>query len=139
MPSTSPAALRGREAVANGELKQLRERLGMTRTAMAEMLHTSVYTYTSWERRGAEVRLWPSTAERIGRFVTSAQQVLDELGEDLVELIPFYVAATYSGIPQEILLRWYREGQVPAVDMGILGLWIHKDDLANLAINQDYS
>lgn len=137
MSSPTESAARGREAIANGELKQLRDRLGLTRTAMAELLHTSLVTYTTWEVRPT-VRVWPSTAERVGRFITQAAIVLNQLDEDLGDLIPFYVAATHAGLPQEILLRWYREGQIQAVDLGILGPWLHREDLAKITVDQDY-
>jgi hypothetical protein len=42
------------------------------------------------------------------------------------------VVATLLGIPQEQLLYRYREGQIKTVDAGILGLWMHKSDLAKL-------
>ena len=128
---------RGRAVVANGDLRRLRDRLGLTRTAMAELLHTSTLTYTGWESR-PDRTLWPSTAERIGRFYTQAERALNELDEDLGELLPFYLAATYAGLPQEILLRFYREGKVLGVDLGILGLWLHRDDLGKLSLDQDF-
>ncbi len=138
MPDQDPTVIRGRAIVATGGLQLLRERLGLTRSAMAELLHTSGPTYSSWERR-PEIKLWPDTAARIGRFYDQAWRVLDQLEEELDDLIPFHVAATQFGLPQEILLRWYRDGQIPAVDLGILGPWLHKDDLHKLAIDQDYS
>lgn len=125
----------GRAILASGELVKLRERLGLTRAAMAELLHTTPPSYRDWEEGVRGVR--NSSAERIGRFYTIAERMLDELDEDLSELLPFHVAASNAGLPQEILLRLYREGQVPGVDLGILGLWIHIEDLDKLQLNQD--
>jgi hypothetical protein len=81
------------------------------------------------------VRLWPQTAERVGRFYRIASeelQLLEDDGITLSKLMPLYLAASTIGVPQELLLQWYREGKFDAVDLGILGLWVHRDDLAEL-------
>lgn len=120
--------------VADGRLKQLRERLGITRSAMAEMLHTNAVTYKDWEAR-PQVNLRPATAQRVGRFYYAASlelELLQESGFAPEDLVPFHVVATQLGIPQELLLQWYRDEKVMAVDAGILGLWVHRSDLATL-------
>lgn len=124
----------GRSVVREGLLQQLRAQLGLTRNAMAELLHTSYPTYTSWENR-KQVNLWPSTAQRVGRFYRVAQaevQLLEDAGVKLYNLVPFHMVATHLGIPQELLLRLYREGKVEAYDTGIMGLWVEKRELRRL-------
>ena len=124
----------GREVVRNGQLQVLRERLGLTRNAMAELLYISAFTYSNWERRHT-VELWPGTAQRVGRFyriATTQLQVLEESGVTLTNLIPFHLVATKLGLPQELLLRMYRDGEVDAVEAGILGLWVEQAELARL-------
>ena len=118
---------RGREVIAAGLLTQLRTQLGLTRNAMSELLHTSPITYATWEDR-PDVRVWRETAVRVGRFYHRAMEELATLasaGIDLTGLMPFHLAATALGVPQELLLRRYRDGEVDAVDAGLLGLWIH--------------
>ena len=100
---------------------------------MAELLHASPVTYISWEERPNSVRLWPSTAERISRFYASAMRALEEMekmGVGVDQIIPLHLAATYSGIPQELLMKWYREGHFDAVELGILGLWLYRNDMS---------
>lgn len=126
---------KGRSLVTTGQLVMFRQRLGFTRSAMAEMLHTSPATYKSWEVGRDGPNMWTATAERLGRFYTSATEALEVLEKDglrLADLTPFHVAATYHGLPQELLLKWYRDGLVHAVDLGILGLWMHRDDMHQL-------
>lgn len=126
----------GREVVADGRLRELREDLGLSRQAMAELLHTSTIVYASWETRA--VRLWPSTAERVGRFFRLA---LDELAfleqseHPVAGLMPLYLAASNVGVPQELFLSWYRDGHFEAVDLGILGLWVHTKDIDRIRDN----
>ena len=124
----------GREVVRTGRLQELRARLGLTRNAMADLLHTSYPTYTSWENR-ATINLWPSTADRVGRFYRVAMEearLMEEAGFPLGQLVPFRVASTLLGLPQEMFLRMYRDGEVAAVDAGILGLWLEKTELERL-------
>ncbi len=115
-------------------LKALRERLGLTRNAMSDLLDVSPITYASWETRD-DVRVWKETAVRVGRFYESAIKALDlaeEEGMNLAGMVPFHLLATHLGIPQEILLARYRASKVPAFDAGILGLWVTQEDMAAL-------
>ncbi len=122
-------ALLGRAVVADGRLRKLREDLGLTRSTMAEYMGVDRVQYARWETR-PDVRLWHRSAVRAGRFFTSASgqlQVLSEAGVSLSELIPFMVAAPLLGLTQEGLLHMYRNGEVDAVEMGVLGLWMRRD------------
>jgi transcriptional regulator with XRE-family HTH domain len=118
----------GRRVVSEGLLVQLRAKLGLSRNLMSEFLHTSPITYSTWERK-SDTRLWPQTALRIGRFYQQAIKVMDELSIPLDQLVPFHIAATLLGVPQEFLLAKYRNGEVQGVDLGILGLWMWRTDL----------
>lgn len=132
---TAKEELLGRDIVADGRLKELRVKLGLTRSAMAELLHTSTVTYTTWENKPG-VNLWPETAERLGRFYynacTELAYVYETLQVEVSDLMPFYLASTALGIPQELLLMRYRNGDFVAEDLGILGLWVHRDVLNSL-------
>ena len=124
----------GREIVAEQMLKPLREKLGLTRSAMAELLHTSVFTYSTWENK-PDTALWPSTASRIGRFHRAATDQLEGLaaeGIQVKELVPLHIASSQLGVPQELLFQWYREEKFEAVDLGILGLWLWRDTIKDI-------
>jgi transcriptional regulator with XRE-family HTH domain len=123
----------GQEVVADGRLLELRLDLGLTRNAMAEMLQTAPLTYTTWEK--GMVKLRGDTAARVGRFYVSAKRALELLREDdldPVKLIPFHEVATQLGLPQEVLHRRHRDGEVHGIDAGILGLWLRRTDLDGL-------
>ena len=124
----------GRAVVADGRLVELRQQLGITRSAMSEMLFTNLMTYADWERH-PDKNLRPATAARVGRFYAAATEQLSLLSEDGLQvqnLVPFHVVATLLGIPQELLLQWYRDERLEAVDLGILGLWVEKPTLRRL-------
>lgn len=99
---------------------------------MAELLSTNPLTYKSWEDPSG-VRLWKSTAERVGRLYQSARTTLDELDIDIRDYTPLHAVAPRLGLPQEELLRRYREGDVHAIDLGILGLWVEKTEVRRIS------
>jgi len=121
----------GRQVVAEGKLEPLRKKLGLTRSAMAELLYTTGITYKTWEVN-TKTLLWPETAGRIGRFYRNATQTLELWGEDVKGYVPLYSAATMMGMPLETLMGWYRDGHFEATDLGILGLWVKKTTLKSL-------
>lgn len=124
----------GRLVVADGRLRALRNRLGITRSAMSELLYTNMVTYADWERR-PHVNLRRNTAERVGRFYWSATEQLEVLGHegyDPTDYVSLSVVSTLLGVAQEVLFKWYQEGRIQAVDAGLLGLWVSRTDLARL-------
>lgn len=124
----------GRAVVADGRLKALRERLGVSRGAMAELLYTNTITYARWERQ-PQMNLQRSTAERVGRFYHAALdqlEVLEHEGHSPADYVSLGVAAMQLGVAQEVLFQWYRQDRLKALDAGLLGLWVHRSDLASL-------
>lgn len=115
----------GRKVLKDGRLTALRDRLGWSRNAMAEALLISPITYSAWEAY-PDTRLWSSTAKRVGAFYEAASGILETV--DVSDMVPFYYLASILGIPQEELMRRYRNGDYHAEDLGSLGLWISRDD-----------
>lgn len=124
----------GRKVIKDGLLTELRDRLGWSRNAMAEALLTSPITYSAWEGN-PDTRLWTSTAERVGAFYEAAMGIMETA--DFSTLVPFYYLASDLGIPQEELMRRYRDGVYQAEDLGVLGLWITQDDYDRLCGRYD--
>jgi len=124
----------GREVVLNGQLADLRKHLGLSHSAMAELLSTSNSVYKSWETKPPH-RMWGSTAERIGRFYTTAMRQVQDLYDHEIpidDLMPLFAAASALGVAQELLLKFYRENKFHAEDLGILGLWVYREDLQSI-------
>lgn len=112
------------EPTLQDELIQLRERLGLSRHAMSELLYTHQQTYKGWEE-GAKPH--KAAQERIRRFLDSANNQLEHLllqGIHIKDLIPLNMAAAMLGVPVESLFRAYRDDMFHGVDLGILGVWV---------------
>lgn len=120
----------GREVIKSGRIKELRERLGWSRNAMAEALLISPITYSAWEN-SPDTRIWGSSAERVGAFYEAANGILETV--NVTDMIPFYYLASELGIPQEELMRRYRDGEFAVEDLGTLGLWINQDDFDRIS------
>lgn len=127
----------GRDVVSDGRLRALRDKLKMSRNVMSELFHVSPITYARWENDNGE-NLRALAAEKIGRFYQQTTAMVEQLeadGTQVSDLIPFHLAAAAAGIPNEMLLNRYRSGDFEAVDLGILGLWLHRTDLHRLGID----
>lgn len=123
----------GRRSWEFGGLLAMRQRLGLTRNAMAEFLGTSQATYKTWEE--GSVKMYSSTFQRIGRFLLHAERqlsILAEHGCDITDLVPLHAVAGQLGVPHEILMARYRDGLFEADDLGILGLWVDQEDVAQI-------
>ncbi len=126
--------LLGRDAVANGHLRDLRVQLVLTQAAMADLLGIDPTRYRVWEREPT-TRLWVASARRIGRFYRSAMRqvgLMEDMGYKPGDLIPFMSVAPLLGITHEVLLRRYRDGEISGIDLGVLGTWMTKQDFADL-------
>lgn len=114
------------------DLRQIRTTLGLTAHAMAELLYTSQQTYRNWETTG---RPRNDAAARIERFLGSANDQLSQLkrsGVNVDELMPLNMAASALGVPHETLFHTYRDGRFHGEDLGILGIWVRREDLESI-------
>lgn len=114
------------------ELHDLRVVLGLSLHAMSELLYTSQQTYRNWER-GSKPRA--EAAVRIRRFVDSVRTQLSVLGDrgvNLTDLMPLNLASSTLGIPHETLFHTYRDGKFHGQDLGMLGIWVRRDELDSI-------
>jgi DNA-binding XRE family transcriptional regulator len=121
----------GYRAVRLGQLGKMRERLGLSRNAMSDLLYTSPQTYNTWEDYPG-TRIRPETAMKVGRFMLHSKKQLAVLREhkiNLKKLMPLHDVAGQLGVSHELLIRRYREGLFEAEDLGLLGLWVYRADL----------
>ena len=130
----------GLEIVRTGKLKRLREALGLTPNHMATLLYVSPVTYKAWERQGStgnHQKMWNSAAEKVARFYETAMFQLGQAkadGFELSQMMPLHLASTELGMPQDLLFRAYREEEIDGLDLGVLGIWIFKDELESFRV-----
>ena len=118
----------GRVVIQEGGLKTLRELFGLTRNTMANILYVDIETYTKWEI-DPETQLRPWNASRVARFYRNAMTQVEWLIEEGInprEILPISEYAMMAGVPQSVIVRQYRDGEIWCLDLGILGLWMYR-------------
>ena len=124
-------ASEGRRIVRDGHLRYLRLKLGFSQTAMADLIGCSLITYRRWEHPDYTGQIQERNARTIATIHEQVWTILAQLQDEdvvLAQYRPISLAAMYAGVPQEVLLARYRDGEYPdALDLGILGLWLPKE------------
>lgn len=141
MASKNPDIQAGLRLATSGELRRLREKLGLSRAAMAEFMYLSPVTYARLESlessKGPVPRIWANSADRVSRFTASAERQLEILAEadiSIKDLLPLHTAATLLGLPQEVVLAAVRRGEIQGRDLGVLGFWLPRDGLKDIRL-----
>jgi len=117
----------GRALIFTGELSDLREKIGVSRILLAEMLGVNVSTVYRWEVNPL-MKLRFDNATRVGLWVEEAEKLLAEYGEGIREVLwPLNKACMYLGLSYNTLIKAYREDRLPGCqDRGILGVWVER-------------
>lgn len=108
-------------------LEGLRERMGLSRNALAELMGTSPVTLKRWEE--GEVRVWAKSAVAIGKFHLEALKQLERMqelgyaGTDLVLLDR--VSGMLGGSIQEGV-------HLEEVDLGVLGVYAKRSQVDSI-------
>lgn len=113
----------GQDSFFFGELMDLRLKLGLSKTGLAEILGVSTMTIYRWESYGPLSRLTGRNAEMVDIFCSEARKVLEEIPDFGERFITAARLAQYRGVTHEHLLDQYRRGFIHLEDFGVLGLF----------------
>lgn len=117
----------GQQAFFFGELMELRLRLGLSKTALSEILGVSTMSLYRWEGFGPLSKLNNTNAEKVDLFCRAARQVLEDIPDFRERYMTFAIAAQRMGVPNEVLFAAYRSGAFQAEDFGMLGLFVQRN------------
>lgn len=123
----------GNTATLTGELKQLRERVHLSRNAQARLIEVTPDALKRWEE--AVQGMNSESACRVGEWVWAARRVLADLeaeGTDLEELVPLSTASQHLAMSAEDVLEKCRTGALRCVDLGVLGVFIQRRYIPSL-------
>lgn len=120
---TSDPLTSGRWAMFSGDMATMRERLGLSKMALAEILGVSAATLYRWESYGAMDQLNDRNAEAVALFMEAGTRALDEYPDFAERFQTLAVTAQYMGLTQEWLLQLYRAGEIRLHDFDELGLF----------------
>lgn len=117
----------GFSVATQGALVKLRDRLGLSRTALAALIGTSPDSLRKWETGKQGMKR--TSAMQVGSWWTAAQKELDKYelsGHDIYELTPVSNVVWQLGVSLATIMRWCTEGELDHEDLGVLGLFIYK-------------
>jgi len=123
-----------------GDLAQLRKKVGLTRSAQARLMGVDAEALREWESLGRAMTL--DSAKRVGEWFHWAQEALGELsdtGVDVSDLVPASSAAQHLGVRTEEL-EAEADGEAHAAQhrhavLGVLGTFLYRDDIKSLRKN----
>lgn len=124
----------GQGAIISGELATLRQRVGITRNAMAKLIPVTPECLRRWES-GAQAISSPS-AVRVGEWLWGAKAVIDDLKKhnmNIIDYVPVSIAAQYLGVSMETLGQNCEAEKLRCEDLGVLGLWVLRKDVPSLS------
>lgn len=126
--TSSPATARmsGREAFFYGHLMDCRQKLGLSKQALADIIGVTTTTLYRWEGPGMLAHLNDRNAERVHEFCIAASKTLEEYPDFPDRFLTIARGAQWRGVTQEWMLEGIREGTIDVWDFGILGLFVLK-------------
>lgn len=123
----------GFKAVLDGLLSEMRDRTGLSRSGMARLIGVDGEALRDYELLRRTMNL--ETAVRVGEWFWAARRVMDHDGEpiDFTALIPGAGAAMHFLVPLERLEAHCKERKIDYEYLGVLGLFVYRDQVPALA------
>jgi len=120
-----------------GDLAQLRKKVGLTRNAQARLIGVDSEALRQWEGLGKAMTL--DSAKRIGEWFHWAEEALEELSElgvNVSDLVPASTAAQHLGVRTEDL-EAEADGEAHMAQhrhavLGVLGTFLYRSDIPSL-------
>ncbi|MGH7252854.1 MAG: helix-turn-helix domain-containing protein [Nitrospiraceae bacterium] len=118
----------GYRVVLTGNLKQLRDFVGLTRNAQANLIGVEAESLRRWEEKRQAMNL--DTAERIGEWYWGAEQALDSAGDLNFDILMSAArAAQHMGIPFAEIESAIVANGIKHERLGVLGLFLYRSSM----------
>lgn len=130
--SSGDEATTGREAIAGGHVRSLREQFNLSWPVMANLIGVDAASLKMWVDGTRE----PShaSARKLGAWYLSVQDTYKQICMDYEadEMVSLSQAAQYLGMSYATVLQKCQARELTCVDLGALGIYILKSDLPSL-------
>lgn len=123
----------GLDATLSGDLRRLREKVHLSRNAQALLMDVTPDALKRWEE--AEQGMNRQSALRVGEWYWAAQNVLDHLDEDNVdldEIVPLSTASQHLAMSAEEVQEKCQTGDLRCEDLGVLGIYVYRTYIPSL-------
>lgn len=123
----------GQLSILNGDLRRLRDKVGLSRNAQAHLIDVTPDALKRWE--AGEQGMNAQSALRVGEWFWAAQRAIEDAeahGVDLGELVPLSTASQYLAMSAEEVLEKCQTGDLRCEDLGELGRFIYRAHIPRL-------
>ena len=123
----------GMKATIGGELRQLRDRVHLSRNAQARLMEVTPDALRRWEE--AEQGMNSDSALRVGEWMWGARKVIADLeanGVDLNELVPLSTASQHLSMSADDVMEKCRTAALRCEDLGVLGVYVYRSYIPSL-------
>lgn len=122
----------GSDVVKNGQLVSIRDRFRLSTTMLAHMIGVAPGRLLLWLHNGYD----PSrkSAIKIGNWYERATSKIAELEVGSADLVHVSTASQQLGASYATITDWCTRGLLRCQDLGVLGLYVHKDDIAGPSV-----
>jgi len=123
----------GISSVLGGGLRELREKVGLSRNAQAHLMEVTPDALKRWE--DAVQGMNSQSAARVGEWVWAARRVIEEVEQEglkFEDLVPLSTASQYLAMSAEEVLERCRTGALQCEDLGVLGRFVYRSYIPRL-------
>lgn len=122
----------GREGIRSGRLLSLKEQFNLSWPVLASLIGCDATALRQWVAGTREPN--DEYAQRLGAWLLEIEDTIEDitLKHDPEELVPLSIASQYLGMSYTTVLQKCQERALTCVDLGGLGIYIHKRDLPML-------
>lgn len=135
-PTRAELAQLGILSTMNGTLRQLRDRVQLSRNAQAHLMDVTPDALRRWE--DGEQGMNHASALKVGEWVWAAQRALDDAEAHhitLSELVPLSTASQYLSLSAEEILEKCQTGVLRCEELGVLGTFVYRSYIPRLDPN----
>jgi DNA-binding XRE family transcriptional regulator len=120
---------RGREIVQNGELKNIREKVGISATVQAHYIGVQPVQLHAWEKGRSSPS--PRSAIKVTNWYIDVHVELSNTVHDFDQLVHVSRASQYLGMSYATVLDWCSRQMLRCSDLGPLGVFVPRDEVVN--------
>lgn len=123
----------GVSATIGGDLRHLRDQVGLTRNAQAKLMGVTPDALRRWE--AVTQGMNHESALRVGEWFWAARRALEQLADDgvsITDLVPLSTASQHLAMGPDDILAKCQSGTLRCEDLGVLGMYIYRSCIPSL-------
>ena len=128
----------GLDATLSGDLRRLRDKVHLSRNAMALLMEVTPDALKRWEEAAQGMN--SNSALRVGEWFWAARKAVTAAeadGVNLDQLVPLSTACQHLAMSAEDVEAKCQTGDLRCEDMGVLGMYVYRTHIPSLGPLED--